>query len=59
MAHLDKALATDPAQTASHYGPRDQQDLVSDWIHSNADRIRARLDNLTRRYPSPKDAPGK
>ncbi|MFI8164113.1 hypothetical protein ACIF6I_33525 [Streptomyces microflavus] len=51
MAHLDKALAADPAQTAGHYAPRGRQDLVPEWIHSNADQIRTRLDNLTSRYP--------
>ncbi|WEH43971.1 hypothetical protein [Streptomyces sp. AM 2-1-1] len=57
MAHLDKALAADPAQTTSHYTPRDRQDLVPDWIHNHTDQIRARLDALTSRYPRPGTPP--
>ncbi|MFF7365427.1 hypothetical protein [Streptomyces sp. NPDC008125] len=53
MAHLDKALAADPAQTTGHYTSSDQQHLVPEWIHSNADQIRTRLDNLTSNYPRP------
>ncbi|MEU9061710.1 hypothetical protein AB0D13_23325 [Streptomyces sp. NPDC048430] len=53
MAHLDKALTADPAQTTAHFAPRDRQDLVPDWIHSNADQIRTRLEALISRYPRP------
>ncbi|MDP9954281.1 MULTISPECIES: hypothetical protein [Streptomyces] len=53
MAHVDKALAADPAQTTAHYAPRARQDLVPDWIHETADQIRTRLDALTTRYPRP------
>lgn len=51
MAHLDKALSADPDHTTGHYTPQNRQHLVPDWIHGNADQIRARLDALTSRYP--------
>ncbi|WP_033895383.1 hypothetical protein [Streptomyces anulatus] len=57
MAHLDKALAADPDHTTSHYTPQNRQHLVPDWIHGNADQIRARLDPLPSRYPRPDTPP--
>ncbi|MFI8007944.1 hypothetical protein [Streptomyces sp. NPDC086010] len=53
MAHLEKALAADPGQTAAHYTPHNLQDKVAHWIHGNADTIRTHLDTLTSRYPRP------
>ena len=53
MAHLDQALDTDPHDSTAHYAPRSQEHLVSDWIRTNAERIRAQLTDLVTRYTDP------
>ncbi|OIJ95414.1 hypothetical protein [Streptomyces colonosanans] len=52
-AHLEKALAADPHDSAAYYAPQGMQHLVPAWIRDNADRLRQQLDALVTRYTDP------
>ncbi|MGO4634975.1 hypothetical protein AB4225_29210 [Streptomyces sp. 2RAF24] len=49
-AHLTKALATHPHDTAAYYATQGQQQLVPGWIRDNAARLRDLLDAVVTRH---------
>ncbi|MEW1724288.1 hypothetical protein [Streptomyces sp. NPDC093109] len=53
IAHLAKAAAGDPQESAAYYAARGQEHLLPQWIRANADSIRAGLEQLVDRYTDP------
>ncbi|MER0443211.1 hypothetical protein ABR738_01225 [Streptomyces sp. Edi4] len=53
LAHVEKATAAGPQESAAYYANRGQGHLVPEWIRTNADKIRASLDVLVARYTDP------
>ncbi|MFD3567419.1 hypothetical protein [Streptomyces sp. NPDC058667] len=53
MAHLEKALATDPHDSTAFYSTERERQMVPGWVRENAHRLREFLDELVGRYTDP------